>query len=54
MEKEQIQSEALARGIAAVAEAIDINFWDVLDDLIQIGTLNEGHRTWIEFYMETL
>ncbi|MFT4177008.1 MAG: hypothetical protein QM627_10170 [Luteolibacter sp.] len=44
----------LANGIVSISDAVDEPFWDVLDALIEADVLDEGHRTEIEDYMETL
>ena len=52
MKEEQLK--LLANGIASIAEAVDFNFWEVLDALQEGSVLSEEEKSDVKYYMETL
>jgi hypothetical protein len=40
----------LCEGIATISEVLDINFWDIVEDMEAIGILEEYHLEEIKKY----
>lgn len=48
------QTKSMAEAIAAIAEIKEVTFWDVLADLVNIGTIDDEDFERVGDYMESL
>jgi hypothetical protein len=52
MNEEKIK--LLCNGIASISDALNINFWDIVEDMEDIGILEKFNTDEIKGYMESL